>query len=350
MNITATQELNIKLVNKEVLEDGSIKAFFEIEPLERGFGITLGNTLRRICLSHLEGLAVYYVKIPGVTHEFSTIKGVLEDVVEIILNCKSLSFRSELAEPFVVSCSKNSIGPVLAKDLVLPAGVEVVNENTLIATLTEENMDFSIEIGVSKGQGYVLADEHANIFKQQQSVDTIWMDSAYMPIKKFAYKVEQTRIGESSEASSSKYEKLVLEMVSDGAMEPDRALSMASKLLLQRLTPFMNLTGETLPMFTPPVQEEEEEEDFSDVGIEVLNLSVRSYNCLKRAGKDTLGHLLQMTTDELMGIRNFGKKSAEEVIRILNERGFYLIDDSRRLEAEKQKNISQTPQAPFMTF
>lgn len=316
----------IKCTDTQKLEDGSIKAIFEVEPLERGFGITLGNTFRRICLSHLEGTAVISARIDGVTHEFSVMPGVVEDVVEIILNFKSLVFQTDLEDVFTVSLNFKGPGEIKARDLSVPAGIEIVNPDQHIATITEEKV-FSAELHAVKGRGYVLADEQPSAGR---AIDIIPMDSSFMPIKRFSYKVEQIRVGESSEPSTNKFERLIMEMVSNGSIDPEKAVSQAAKLLVRKLNPFLTLAGEGVPVL--PVKEAEPEviEDYSNVGIESLNLSVRAYNCLKRANKNTLQDLIEMTTDELMSIKNFGKKSAEEVIQTLNDKGFFLSDDPRR--------------------
>jgi DNA-directed RNA polymerase subunit alpha len=316
----------IKCVETKKQDDGSIFASFEVEPLERGFGITLGNTFRRICLSHLEGTAVITARIDGVTHEFSTIPGVAEDVVEIILNFKSLVFKTDLTEIFNVNLNFKGPGVVTGKDLTLPAGVELVNPDLHIATLTEDR-PFSAELQAVKGRGYVLAEEQPSLGR---AIDVIPMDSSFMPIKRFSYRVEQIRIGESSEPSTNKFERLVMDLVSNGSIEPEKAISQAAKLLVRKLNSFLGLAGEGVQAL--PVKEAEPEvvEDYSNVGIESLNLSVRAYNCLKRANKNTLQDLIEMATDELMSIKNFGKKSAEEVIQTLNDRGFFLTDDPRK--------------------
>lgn len=322
------QELGIKLISKDDLENGTVKAVYEIEPLERSFAITLGNTLRRVCLSHLPGTAVTSMRVKGINHEFASIPNVLEDTIEVGLNCKSLVFKTDLEESFTLKASKSSIGEIRGKDFDLPAGVELINPDTLIATVTADNADFEIELTAGRGKGYVLASEQDT---EDMPVDTIYIDSAYMPVQKFAYKADPIRVGEAKEASSNKFEKLTIEMTLNGAIQPEKALSLAAKMLLQRLSPFMDLTGETLPAKQAPIQQAEEEvveqqDDLAEIGVETLNLSVRSYNCLKRANKNTLRDLVQMTTDELMGIKNFGRKSAEEVIRILQERGYHLVD------------------------
>ncbi|MDJ0626279.1 MAG: DNA-directed RNA polymerase subunit alpha [Candidatus Caenarcaniphilales bacterium] len=335
-------ETSIKCTETKKLEDGSILAYFEVEPLERGFGITLGNTFRRICLSHLEGTAITSAQIEGVTHEFSTMKGVAEDIVEIILNFKSLVFQTDIEEIFTVKIDFQGPGQVKGKDLILPAGVEIVNPEQHIATVTEER-SFVAELTATKGKGYVLAEEQILLNK---AIDVIPIDSSFMPIKRFSYKVEQIRIGESSEPSTNKYEKLIMEMVSNGSIDPEKAISLAAKLLVRKLNTFLALSGEGLPQ--APLQEEEPEvvEDYSNVGIETLNLSVRAYNCLKRANKNTLQDILDMTTDELMGIKNFGKKSAEEVIQTLNDKGFFLADDPRRANQGSPSSGQKTAVSP----
>jgi DNA-directed RNA polymerase subunit alpha len=340
-------DTSIKCTETKKLPDGSIHATFEIEPLERGFGITLGNTFRRICLSHLEGTAVISARIEGVTHEFSVIPGVLEDVVEVILNFKSLVFKTDSDEIFTVRVNANGPGEITAKDLILPAGVEVVNPNAHIATLSEA-CSFVAELAAVKGRGYVLAEEQPLAGK---SIDVIPMDSSFMPIKRFSYKTEQIRIGESSEPSTNKFERLIIELVSNGSIDPEKAISYAAKLLVRKLNPFLGLAGEGVQALPVPEVEPEVVEDYSNVGIESLNLSVRAYNCLKRANKNTLQDLIEMTTDELMSIKNFGKKSAEEVIQTLNDRGFFLADDPRKsTQGAPASKPVQTPNpfnAPF---
>lgn len=332
-------DTSIKCTETKNLEDGSQLSYFEIEPLERGFGITLGNTLRRICLSHLEGTAVTSVRIEGANHEFSTLKGVMEDVVEIILNLKSLVFQTDSNEIFTVKLEYQGPGEIKGKDLILPAGVEIINPSQHIATITEAR-SFVAEITAVKGKGYVLADEQTLLNK---SIDVIPLDSSFMPIKRFSYKIEQIRVGESSEPSTNKFEKLLIEMVSNGSIDPEKAMSQAAKLMVRKLNPFLLLSGEGIQPI--PVKEEEPEivEDYSNVGIESLNLSVRAYNCLKRANKNSLQDLLEMTTDELMSIKNFGKKSAEEVIQTLNEKGFFLSDDPRRTSQAPAPAPKQNP-------
>jgi DNA-directed RNA polymerase subunit alpha len=325
-------DTNIKQIETKKLEDGSIESVFEIEPLERGFGITLGNTLRRICLSHLEGTAVTSARIEGATHEFSTLKGVVEDMVEIILNLKSLVFFTESDELFNIRIDFKGIGDVTAKDLILPAGIEIINSNQHIATLTE-GRSFVVDLTACKGKGYLLAEEQAHF---NRAIDVIPLDASFMPIKRCSYKVEQIRIGESSEPSTNKFEKLIFELVSNGSIDPEKALSHAAKLMVKKLNPFLLLSGEGIQPIQVQEEVQEAVEDYSNVGIETLNLSVRAYNCLKRANKNTLQDLIEMTTDELMSIKNFGKKSAEEVIQTLNDKGFFLSDDPRKATHSQQ--------------
>ena len=336
-------DISIKCTETKKLEDGSILSSFEVEPLERGFGITLGNTFRRVCLSHLEGPAVTSLRIDGVTHEFSVLKGLMEDIVEVILNIKSLVFRTDLDDIFTVQINSNGAGVITGKDLILPAGLELINPQIHIATLTED-INFVAEMTVSKGRGYVLAEEQMGITR---AIDVIPLDSSFMPIKRFSYQVEQIRIGESSEPSTNKFERLIIEMVSNGAIDPEKAISQAAKIIMRKLNPFLALTGETAPTIITQEVKQEVVEDYSNVGIESLNLSVRAYNCLKRANKNTLQDLIEMTTDELMSIKNFGKKSAEEVIQTLNERGFFLSDDPRKAQHGLAAPIAPKPSSDF---
>ncbi len=333
-------EIKLKCLETNTNDDGSILSTFEIEPLERGFGITLGNALRRICLSHIEGTALTAIRIEGALHEFTVIKGVVQDVVEIVLNLKTLVFRAEQNEAINLTLNFKGPGEVYGEHIDLPAGVELVNPKQHIATVTEAT-DLNISAILGKGCGYVLADEQ-NIVGQ--AVDFIPIDSSFMPIKRFSYKVDQIRIGESSEASTRKFEKLIFEVLSNGSILPEEAIKVAARLMLHKIQPILNLSGEAfLPLSpsysqaaSPTVVREaaKDSKDFSDVGIESLNLSVRAYNCLKRANKNHLQDLLDMTTEELMGIKNFGKKSAEEVIKTLNDKGFFLIDDPRSKEPQ----------------
>jgi DNA-directed RNA polymerase subunit alpha len=322
-------DVNVQCLETKSLPDGSIAATYQIEPLERGFGITIGNSLRRVCLSHLEGTAVTGIEIEGIKHEFTVIPGIAEDVVEVILNCKSLVFSTELAEEFTLEIDFQGPGELTGAAITLPAGVELMNPDCHLATLTE-NIPFRARLTARRGRGYVLADEHNT---RNRGVEHIPIDSAFMPVKKFSYRVEQIRIGESSEASTNKFEKLIVDLQVNGSIDPERALSSAGRLLVQKLNPFLGLAGEAIPIVSAPEAQEEETEDHLDIGIETLNLSVRAYNCLKRANKNTIRDLVQMNTDEMMGIKNFGQKSAQEVIRNLNEKGYYLADDPRRKTA-----------------
>jgi DNA-directed RNA polymerase subunit alpha len=331
-------DTQIKCLETKTLEDGSQLSYFEVEPLERGFGITVGNTIRRICLSHLEGTAATSVLIEGVNHEFTSTKGVLEDVVEIILNLKSLVFKTDLDEVFTIRIDFKGPGEIKGKDLIIPAGVELINPDQHIATVTESRT-FVAEVTASKGRGYVLAEEQQLANK---SIDVIPLDSSFMPIKRVSYKVEQIRIGESSEPSTNKFEKLILEMLSNGSIDPEKAMSQAARLMVKKLNPFVLLSGEGIqPIVAKEDVPTEVVEDYSNVGIESLNLSVRAYNCLKRANKNNLQDLLEMATDELMSIKNFGKKSAEEVIQTLNDKGFFLSDDPRRVNQAPPPKVSQ---------
>ena len=342
-NIKNTHNTHIvkKIESTEEGVDG-IKGLFEVSPLRRGFGTTLGNALRRVCLAHLEGTAVIGLRIPGLPHEFSAIEGVFEDSVELILNLKKVAFSTESKDPFVVKLESSAkTGELFAKDLILPTGVEVVNPEAYIATITEE-IDFFAEFLVSKGKGYVLSEEHSI---SDYGADFIPLDSVFMPIKKFSYQVEQIRIGESSEASSEKFEKLLIEVVSNGSIKPEIAIREAARELIEQFAPFLPLNGQNLSLSFGTEAEEgaptrisssdesnidreedsdlekESVEDYSAVGIETLHLSVRAYNCLKRAGINTVKDLRRMSKIQLLRIRNFGSKSAEEIEETLEKMG-----------------------------
>jgi len=343
MSITKTNSIEdipiIKKIGAEESGGKDCKTLFEVAPLKRGFGITLGNALRRVCLAHLEGTAVIALRVPGITHEFCAIKGVFEDSVELILNLKKIVFSTNNEEPFLVKIENFSgSGEILAKDLVLPAGVEVVDPNVYIATVTEK-IDFSAEFLVSKGKGYVLSEEQDI---SEYGTDFIPLDSVFMPIKKFSYQVEQIRIGESSEASTNKFEKLTIEIVSNGSISPEVAIAKAAKQLTEQLAPFLSLVGQSLsisfgagkedslinfdkpsiPTTGEPLEvEQENSEDYSSIGIETLHLSVRSYNCLKRAGINTVEELVKRSREQLLGIKNFGTKSQREIEDTLEKMG-----------------------------
>jgi DNA-directed RNA polymerase subunit alpha len=293
----------------EVRERRENYAKFVIEPLERGFGITMGNALRRVLLSSIPGAAVTYVKIDGVLHEFSTINGVVEDTVDLLLNLKGLPLKLNSDDPKVLSLNVSGSKEVTAGDIAPDADVEILQPNYHIATLTKKDAKLSMEIGVEKSRGYVTADRQRNI---EHMIGLIPMDSIFSPIRKVNFSVDDTRVGQSVD-----YDRLTLEIETNGSISPDDALSEASEILTDQLRLFIGFSTEEKPVATAPASE-------WDVPVETLNLSVRSFNCLKRAGISKVSELLDMTEDEIIKMRNFGKKSLDEIKQVLEDRGLSL--------------------------
>ncbi len=298
----------------EMSEDNTYGKFV-VEPLERGYGITLGNSLRRILLSSLPGAAVTSVKIDGVLHEFSTIPGVVEDVTDIILNLKSLCLKLHSDEEKTLRVEAVSEGVVRAGDIIHDADVEIMNPDLVIATLAD-NARLFMEIVVSKGRGYVSAERNK---KGDHIIGVIPVDSVFTPVEKVNYTVENTRVGQITD-----YDKLTLEVWTDGSIQPDEATSLSAKVLNEHLLLFIGLT-ETVSDVEIMVEKEEEQKDkILEMTIEELDLSVRSYNCLKRAGINTVEELIQRNEEDMMKVRNLGKKSLEEVVNKLSELGLAL--------------------------
>jgi DNA-directed RNA polymerase subunit alpha len=295
--------------NIEVRERRENYAKFVIEPLERGFGITLGNALRRVLLSSIPGAAVTYVKIDGVLHEFSTISGVVEDTVDLLLNLKGLPIKLNTEDPKVLSLSVSGSKEVTAGDIAPDADVEILQPNYHIATLSKKDAKLSMEIGIEKSRGYVTSDKQRNI---EHMIGLIPMDSIFSPIRKVNFSVDDTRVGQSVD-----FDRLTLEIESNGSITPDDALSEAAQILTEELRLFIGFSTEEKPVATAPASE-------WDVPVETLNLSVRSFNCLKRAGISKVSELLDMTEDEIIKMRNFGKKSLDEIKQVLEERGLSL--------------------------
>lgn len=288
---------------------------FVVEPLERGYGITLGNALRRILLSSLPGAAVTSVKFDGALHEFSNLPGVLEDTIEIILNLKSLSLKIHENEPQTLVIDTGSPGLVTAGDIQVPSGVEVLNPQLPICTL-EENSRLYIEMTAMNSRGYVPAEKNK---EPGLPIGVIPIDSIFSPIKKVNFHVENTRVGQHTD-----FDKLTLEVWTDGSTKPDEAVSLAAKVLNKHISLFINLTEKVDEVEILPDDQEDEKEKLLDMLIEDLDLSVRSYNCLKRAGINTVAELVRKTEEEMMKVRNLGKKSLEEVENKLSELGFSL--------------------------
>lgn len=290
-------------------------SMFNIEPLERGYGLTLGNALRRILLSSLPGSAVSSIKIDSVLHEFSTVPGVVEDVPEIIINIKQLSLKLHSEEPVMAYIDKTGEGEVVADDIRTDSDLEIIYPETHIATL-EKDAKFHMELIISNGRGYVVADRNK---RAEQPIGEIPVDSIYTPVKKVNYKVENTRVGQITD-----YDKLILEVWTNGTIKPDEAVSLASKILIEHLNLFVTMSDHIDDMEIMVEKDEESDDHLTDMPIEELDLSVRSYNCLKRAGINTVGELSQKTEEDMMKVRNLGKKSLEEVQQKLKALGLSL--------------------------
>jgi len=288
---------------------------FVVEPLERGYGITLGNSLRRILLSSLPGAAVVSVKIDGVLHEFSTIPNVVEDTPEIILNLKELKLKVHSNEPQLLIVDAEGEGEVRARDIKAPADVDILNPDLLIATL-EEGGRLYMEITANVGRGYVSAERNKI---PNQPIGVIPVDSIFTPIKKVNFTVEDTRVGQMTD-----FDKLTLEIWTDGSISPDEAISLGAKILSTHLGLFINLTEKVDEVEIASETEDNSKIDALAMTIEELDLSVRSYNCLKRAGINTVEELIRKSEEEMMKVRNLGKKSLEEVQNKLSDLGLEL--------------------------
>lgn len=291
---------------------------FEIEPLERGYGNTLGNSLRRVLYSSLPGTAVKWIKIPNVLHEFSTVKGVNEDVVEIILNLKNLNAKilSDDSEK-VLQIKKSTPGIVCAGDIITDSDVEILNKDLYICSL-EKGETFDMEICLVKGRGYKPADKN----KQVGKIGVLAVDSIFTPVKKVNFTVENARVGQ-----DSNYDKLTIEVFTDGSINPEEAISLGAKIMSDHLKLFISLTDGIDSLETMVEKEEDKKEKVLEMTIEELDLSVRSYNCLKRAGINTVEELTQKSEDEMGKVRNLGQKSIEEIKNKLLELGLSLKED-----------------------
>ncbi|MEW6698327.1 MAG: DNA-directed RNA polymerase subunit alpha [Bacillota bacterium] len=312
--------LEIEKPKIEIVEQSEDNTYgkFVVEPLERGYGITLGNSLRRILLSSLPGAAVTSVKIDGVLHEFSTVPGVREDVTDIILNLKNLCLKIHSDEEKVLRVEVQTEGPVTAGDIIHDADVEILNPELHLATLDTGGRLY-MEINISKGRGYSSAEKNK---KGEHIIGVIPVDSIYTPVRKVNYTVENTRVGQITD-----YDKLTLEVWTNGSIRPDEATSLSAKILSEHLRLFIGLT-ETVNDVEIMVEKEEEQKDkILEMTIEELDLSVRSYNCLKRAGINTVEELIQRNEEDMMKVRNLGKKSLEEVVNKLHELGLSLRND-----------------------
>ncbi|MEW6424109.1 MAG: DNA-directed RNA polymerase subunit alpha [Bacillota bacterium] len=297
------------------MSEDNAYAKFVVEPLERGYGITLGNSMRRILLSSLPGAAITSVKIDGVLHEFSTIPGVVEDVTEIILNLKSLCLKMYTDEEKTLRVEAKGEGVVTAGDIIHDADVEILNPDLHIATLADGGRLF-MEMTAAKGRGYVPAERNK---KGEHIIGLIPIDSIFSPVRKVNFTVENTRVGQRTD-----YDKLTLEVWTNGSIRPDEAASLSAKILGEHLQLFVRLTEAANNVEIMVEKEEEQKNKLLEMSIEELDLSVRSYNCLKRAGINTVEELIQRNEEDMMKVRNLGKKSLEEVIKKLNELGLSL--------------------------
>ncbi|ARC83706.1 DNA-directed RNA polymerase, alpha subunit [Clostridium argentinense CDC 2741] len=287
----------------ETAENGTYGKFV-IEPLERGYGITLGNALRRILLSSLPGVAANSIKIEGVLHEFSTINGVKEDVSELILNIKGLALKMTGEGSRTIYIDAEGPGEVTGADIRTDGDVEVINKDIHIATL-DDNAKLFMEINVSKGRGYVSQNKNKT---EDKPIATIPVDSIYTPVKRVNYTVENTRVGQITD-----YDKLTIEIWTNGTIRPDEAIGLSAKILIEHFKLFMTLTDHADNVEIMVEKEEDKKEKVLEMTIEELDLSVRSFNCLKRAGINTVQELTERSMDDMMKVRNLGKKSLEEV-------------------------------------
>ena len=293
---------------------------FVVEPLERGFGTTLGNSLRRVLLSSLPGVAVTSIKIDGVVHEFSTIEGVKEDVTEIVLNVKGITAKLYSDTPKTVRIEASGEGEVTAGSIQQDAEIEVLNPDWHIATLAD-GAKLIMELVFDKGRGYVPAERNKQA-AEQASLNALPVDSIYTPVLKVNYTVENTRVGQITD-----YDKLTLEVWTDGTISAKEAVSLAARIMTEHLNLFVTLSQEAMDAEIMVEKDDKGKEKALEMTIEELDLSVRSFNCLKRAGINTVEDLINKSEDEMMKVRNLGRKSLEEVMVKLDSLGFTLTKD-----------------------
>ena len=292
---------------------------FIISPLEKGFGITVGNGLRRVGLSSLSGAAVSSIRVTGIHHEFSPIPGAKEDMTQLILNIKQLRLRSYSEDPIRMRVNARGEGQVSAADIQVPSQVEIINPELHLLTLDSEDAAVEVEMTVQRGRGYSPADERGRL-----PIDEIPIDAIYSPIRRIRFDVERVRFGMERERTTADYDKLILSIWTDGTMTPDDALNEASGILMRHF----QLTASVGELPDEPIMEIEDEgipDSVADRTIEDLGLQVRAFNCLKRAGITTIGEVLerlQKGRDEMLAIRNFGEKSLHELLTSLKEKGY----------------------------
>ena len=309
--------IEIEKPNIECISDADNPNYgkFVIDPLERGFGNTIGNSLRRILLSSLPGYAATSIKIDGVLHEFTTIPGVTEDVSEIILNVKSIVTKMYTDEPKQVYINAKGPCVVTAGDIIHDSEVEIINPDLHIATLNED-ATLNAEITIEKGRGYVTGDKNK---KPDMPIGLITIDSIFTPVRKVNFSVEDTRVGNVTD-----YDKLILEVWTNGNINPEDAIGLAAKIMNEHMNLFINLTEHVAGVEMMVEKEEEKKTKILEMTIEELDLSVRSYNCLKRAGINSVEELAQKNDEEMMRVRNLGRKSLEEIEQKLAALGLRL--------------------------
>ena len=301
----------------EMTKDGTYGRFV-IEPLERGYGTTLGNSLRRTLLSSLPGAAISNIRIDGVLHEFSVVEGVKEDVCEIILNLKNVAIRNTAASDEPKKARIDAAGDMVLKagDIIVDADIEILNPDLHIATLSGKDTKFTAEMTVTRGRGYASAEKNKGI---SQAIGVIPVDSIYTPVKRVNFHVEDTRVGQVTD-----YDKLVLEVWTNGTVTPDESVSLGAKIFNDHLDLFINLTENAKETTIMTEKEDTNKEKILELSIEEMDLSVRSYNCLKRAGINTVDDLANKTEEDMMKVRNLGRKSLEEVLNRLSDFGLTL--------------------------
>ena len=291
---------------------------FVVEPLERGYGTTLGNSLRRIMLSSLPGTAVSFVKIKGVLHEFTSIPGVKEDVTEIVMNIKDLHIKnnSNLNEPKTAYIEAEGDKVVTAADINVDGDIEILNPDLVIANLNGPDAKLEMELTITNGRGYVSAEKNK---EHDTAIDVIAVDSIYTPVERVNLTVENTRVGQITD-----YDKLTLDVFTNGTLAPDEAVSLAAKVLSEHLSLFINLSEKANEVSVIVEKQPEVVDNVTDMNIDELELSVRSFNCLKRAGINTVRELCDRTPEDMMKVRNLGRKSLDEVLAKLKELGLSL--------------------------
>ena len=293
---------------------------FELEPLERGFGTTLGNALRRVMLSSMPGSAIVAVKIEGAMHEFQTLDGIVEDVTSIILNLKNVVVKNHSNDEQIIRLSVSEEGPVTAGSIDCPADVEIINKGQVIATLAKDGK-LDMEMIVSNGRGYVPSSENKK-YTENSKVGYIPMDALYSPVERVSYEVDNARVGQ-----DASYDKLIMNVETNGSIKPEEAMALAAKILIEHLNIITNLSEIADATGVMNAKQEDSKLKKLETSIDDLDFSVRAYNCLKRAGVNTLGDLTEKSELEMMKIRNLGKKSLKEVMDKIKDMGLRFRDE-----------------------